>query len=43
MRKTNPAMFTKYQAIFLFKALKRTKAGPRELGNSFSSFEFKFT
>ena len=37
MRKTNIAMFTKYQAIFLAKALKQTKAGPRSSG-TFSSY-----
>ena len=33
--KTNTAMFTKYWDIFLSKALKQTKAGPRSSGNPF--------
>ena len=35
MRKTNTAMFTKYWANFLSKALKQTKAGPRSSGTTF--------
>ena len=35
MRKTNTAMFTKYQAIFLSEALKQTEAGPRSSGTPF--------
>ena len=35
MRKTNTAMFTKYEANFLSKAPKQTKAGPRSSGTPF--------
>ena len=35
MRKTNTAMFTKYYANFLSKALEQIKAGPRSLGTPF--------
>ena len=38
MRKTNTAMFTKYQTIFLSKSLKQTKAGPRSSGTPFLGF-----
>ena len=42
MRKTNTAMFTKYKANFLSKALTQSKAGHRSSGTPFL-FEFKFT
>ena len=35
MRKTNTAMFTKYQTIFLSKAFKQTKAGSQSSGTPF--------